>query len=176
VVHSAGGDNDAAARTHIEQSCSYNEDEATVLFKPTLAREDQFRGTFDEALSYFVGGSTSEDGGFAFAPYSNVCWENEDTIISGDVALAMGNYFFTIAVRSDVKVEYTFGIEQMEDGELKIILLHSSLALSTLPEQTEPYMADRSRNRAPGTVFRSGTRIAARPYLGLRATSSARRP
>lgn len=125
AVHTAGGDYSAAAREHIEQFYAYEED--TVLFKPTLASADQFRGSFDEALSYFVGGSISEDGGFAIAPYTNVRWENEGTIINGDVALAMGNYYFTTTDGSEVKVEYTFGIEQQENGELKIILHHSSL-------------------------------------------------
>ncbi|QUJ75399.1 phosphoribosyl-AMP cyclohydrolase [Sulfitobacter albidus] len=125
AVYTAEGDYEAAAREHIEKFYAYGDE--TVLFKPTLASEDQFRGTFDEALSYFVGGSISEDGGFAIAPYTDVRWENEGTTISGDTALAMGNYFFTTTDGSEVKVEYTFGIQQMEDGELQIVLHHSSL-------------------------------------------------
>lgn len=124
-VHKKGGDYRAAARQHIEQFYAYGQE--TVLFKPTLAREDQFRGTFDEALSYFVGGSISEDGGFAIAPYTNVRWENEGTTISGNTALSMGNYYFTKTDGSEVKVEYTFGIEKMDSGELKIVLHHSSV-------------------------------------------------
>lgn len=125
AVHTAGGDFEAAARDHILTFYAYGED--IVLFKPTLASEVQFRGTFDDAMSYFVGGDISEDGGFAIAPYTNVRWENEGTSITGDVALTMGNYYFTTTDGSEVKVEYTFGIEQREDGELKIILHHSSL-------------------------------------------------
>lgn len=125
AVHTAGGDYEDAARDHILTFYAYGKD--IVLFKPTLASEDQFRGSFDEAMSYFVGGDISEDGGFAIAPYTNVRWENEGTSIIGDVALAMGNYYFTTTDGSEVKVEYTFGIEQMADGELKIILHHSSL-------------------------------------------------
>lgn len=125
AVHKAGGDYKDAARKHIEQFYAYGEE--TVLFKPTLASQDQFRGTFDEALSYFVGGSIAEDGGFAIAPYTNVRWENEGTTINGNTGLAMGNYYFTKTDGSEVKVEYTFGIEQMDDGDLKIILHHSSL-------------------------------------------------
>ncbi|WP_299045996.1 phosphoribosyl-AMP cyclohydrolase [uncultured Tateyamaria sp.] len=124
-VHTAGGDYRQAARQHILDFYAYGKD--IVLFKPTLASQDQFRGTFDEALSYFVGGSIEEDGGFAIAPYTNVRWENEGTSISGDIAFAMGNYFFTTTDGSEVKVEYTFGIQEMEDGELKIVLHHSSL-------------------------------------------------
>lgn len=124
-VHTEEGDYRAAATDHINAFYAYAEGE--VLFKPTLAAEDQFRGTFDEALSYFVGGDIAEDGGFAIAPYTNVRWENEGTIISGDTAMSMGNYFFTQTDGSEVKVEYTFGFEQMENGEPKIVLHHSSL-------------------------------------------------
>ena len=125
AVHSNGGDYEAAAREHISTFYAYEEN--SVLFKPTLASEQQFRGTFDEALSYFVGGSISEDGGFAITPFTAVRWENEGTLINGDTALAMGNYYFMTTEGSEVKVEYTFGLEQMADGDLKIVLHHSSL-------------------------------------------------
>jgi len=127
-IHTDDGDYRAAAAEHIETFYAY--DESDVLFKPTLAKQDQFRGTFDEALSYFVGGDIAEDGGFAIAPYTNVRWENEGTIISGDTAMSMGNYYFTQADGSEVKVEYTFGFEQMANGEPKIVLHHSSLPFS----------------------------------------------
>jgi hypothetical protein len=124
-THTDNGDFMGAATDHINTFYAYEEGE--VLFKPTLAAEVQFRGTFDEALSYFVGGHIAEDSGFAIAPYTNVRWENEGTIISGDTAMSMGNYFFTTTDESEVKVEYTFGFEQMENGEPKIVLHHSSL-------------------------------------------------
>lgn len=128
AVHTAGGDYTAAATDHINSFYAY--EQGDVLFKPTLAAEDQFRGSFDEALSYFVGGDIAEDGGFAIAPYTNVRWENEGTLISGDTAMSMGNYFFTKTDGSEIKVEYSFGFERMEDGELKIVLHHSSLPFS----------------------------------------------
>ena len=124
-VHTEGGDVEAAARAHIEKFYAYGEED--VLFKPTLASEEQFRGTFDGALSYFVGGDIEEDGGFAIAPYTNVRWESEGMVLNDDTALTMGNYFFTTTDGTEVKVEYTFGIEEMADGELKIVLHHSSL-------------------------------------------------
>ncbi len=127
-VHTDNGDYRSAATDHINTFYAY--DESEVLFKPTLAAQDQFRGTFDEALSYFVGGDIAEDGGFAIAPYTNVRWENEGTIINGGTAMSMGNYFFTQVDGSEVKVEYTFGFEQMENGEPKIVLHHSSLPFS----------------------------------------------
>ena len=128
-VYTAKGDFRAAAMDHVNTFYAYSEGE--VLFKPTLAAEDQFRGTFDEALSYFVGGEVAEDSGFAVAPYTNVRWENEGTIISGDTAMSMGNYFFTKTDGSEIKVEYTLGFEQTENGVPKIVLHHSSLPFST---------------------------------------------
>ncbi|MEM1372674.1 MAG: phosphoribosyl-AMP cyclohydrolase, partial [Pseudomonadota bacterium] len=60
-VHTDGGDVKAAAKAHIEKFYAYGQEK--VLFKPTLASADQFRGTFDEAMSYFIGGINPEDGG-----------------------------------------------------------------------------------------------------------------
>ncbi|MGR3503410.1 phosphoribosyl-AMP cyclohydrolase [Pseudaestuariivita sp.] len=125
AIHTEGGDYRAAATDHIENFYAYGE--RPVLFKPTLAADDQFRGDFDEALSYFVGGEIAEDGGFAIAPYTNVRWESEGIVISGDTAMAMGNYYFMTTEEMEVKVEYTFGIERMDDGDLKFVLHHSSI-------------------------------------------------
>ncbi|MGB3553802.1 MAG: hypothetical protein WBA25_04080 [Jannaschia sp.] len=44
--------------------------------------------------------------------------------------MSMGNYFFTKTDGSEVKVEYTFGSERMDDGAAKIVLHHSSLPYS----------------------------------------------
>ncbi len=118
------GDYKQLASDHVKKF--YNYDEGTVLFKPTLASEKQFRLGFDGALSYFVGGNENypEDHGFAIKPWTKVRFENAGTIIdaSGDTALAMGNYFFTPADGSpEVKVEYTFAYKKDKDGNLKII-------------------------------------------------------
>lgn len=131
AAYTAEEDYTQAAREHIERFYAYGHD-VPVLFKPTLASEQQFRGDFEGALSYFVGGSIEEDGGFAIAPYTNVRWENEGTLIDedGDTAMAMGNYFFTTTEGEEVKVEYSFGYIEDEDGELKIVLHHSSLPYS----------------------------------------------
>ena len=118
----------ARASNHLDTLYAY--DMGTVLFKPTLAADDQFRGTKEEALSYFVGGSIEEDNGFAIAPYTNVRFENEGIVIDGDSAVAMGNYFFTKTDGEDVKVEYTFGYVEDEEGNLKINVHHSSLPYS----------------------------------------------
>lgn len=105
----------------------YNYDNGTVLFKPTLASNAPFRGTEDEALSYFVGGDIEEDKGFALAPYTNVRFVNEGIITQCDTAMAMGEYYFTNKDGREIKVEYSFGYIRDENGDLKINLHHSSL-------------------------------------------------
>lgn len=127
-VFTEEGDYSARAQEHIATHYAYGDD-ATILFKPTLASVDQFRETADEALSYFVGTEGTEDGGFAIKPYTAVAWENNGTVISetGDMAVAMGNYMFTDTDGGVTKVEYSFAYEKDESGDLKIVLHHSSL-------------------------------------------------
>lgn len=106
----------------------YGFQDGVVLFKPTKTSEENFRLTKEDALSYFVGGAHEEDEGFALAPWSNVRFENEATIIDSDSALASGLYYFTSAeTGEETEVEYTFGYYLDSDGVLKIQLQHSSL-------------------------------------------------
>ena len=103
-----------------------------VLFKPTKASAQQFRPTFEMALSYFLGGDDSycsEDDGFAMKPWVEVKFENSGFIIENDRAIAMGNYFFKDLSNNEVKVEFTFGYKLMND-KLVIDLHHSSLPFS----------------------------------------------
>jgi hypothetical protein len=104
-----------------------------VLFKPTLASDEQFRPTFDAALSYFVASNNvcPEDEGFAIKGWTKVRFENEGVILDDIRALAMGNYFFTGPDGSEIKVEYTFGYVAGEDGVLRIQLHHSSMPANT---------------------------------------------
>jgi hypothetical protein len=128
-VYSEGGDYSAAAAAHIDQFYAY--DLSLVLFKPTLASVDQFRTTFDSALSYFVGGNESypEDKGFAIKPWSKVRWKNVGiTNNACTMAVAMGNYFFTpVGGSAETKVEYTFGYIRGPQGDLKIVVHQSSV-------------------------------------------------
>ena len=119
------GDYQARASEHIDTL--YNYDRGDVLFKPTQASENQFRNTKEDALSYFVGGKFSEDGGFAIKPWTQVRFENVGVITQGSEAVAMGNYFFTDLEGVQTKVEYSFGYVKHEDGAVKINLHHSSL-------------------------------------------------
>ena len=117
-----------AAIAHLDKFYAF--DHGQVLFKPTLASVDQFRGTKKEALSYFIGQDLAEDKGFALAPYTKVRWENEGIITDDDSAMAMGNYFFTTKNGEEIKVEYSFGYIKDEDGNVKINLHHSSMPYS----------------------------------------------
>ena len=107
----------------------YGYQKGTVLFKPTKAKDNQFRLTFEGAKSYFIGENSdfSEDKGFALEPWTNVRFENASVILNEKTAIAMGNYFFTETNGSVVKVEYTFGYFMNENNDLKINLHHSSL-------------------------------------------------
>ena len=115
------------AETLVAEMYGYRE--GTVLFKPTKAREKQFRLDADGALSYFVGGSPQypEDAGFALKPWANVRFENAGFILGESQALAMGNYFFADESGNEIKVEYTLGYFRVQGGGLKINLHHSSL-------------------------------------------------
>jgi len=127
-VYLEKGDYKTVASEHIRKF--YNYENGKVLFKPTLVSEKQFRNDFEGALSYFVAGDKNypEDHGFAIKPWSAVRWENIGTTIKGEVALAMGNYYFTPAKGGDVvKVEYSFAYIKDKDGKLKIILHDSHI-------------------------------------------------
>lgn len=122
------GDFRTVTKEHIHQF--YNYQNGTVLFKPTLASENQFRNDFRGALSYFIGEDElhPEDKGFALKPWSNVRWESNGIKIKGNMAIAMGNYYFTPAEGGDeVKVEYTFAYTKDANGKLKIIMHGSHL-------------------------------------------------
>jgi len=127
TAHSTGGDYVEVARNHVETLYAYGL--TAVLFKPTLATIEQFRPTFDQALSYFVASNNecSEDKGFAIKGWTNVRFENADVILEESTALAMGNYFFTAPDGDEVKVEYTFGYMVDSVGNLRIQLHHSSM-------------------------------------------------
>jgi hypothetical protein len=127
-THTEGGDFAGRAGQHIEDLYAYGLTD--VMFKPTLAAEDQFRETFDEALSYFIGTEGTEDGGFAIKGWTNVRWESNGIYTDPHSAMAMGNYYFTGPDGNETKVEYSFGYVLDDEGELKINLHHSSLPFS----------------------------------------------
>ena len=106
----------------------YGYDSGVVLFKPTLACDIQFRLTKEDAMSYFIAHNNKcpEDSGFALKEWKEVIWENSAIKIEGDLAIAMGNYYF-IDKDQKLKVEYSFVYKRNENGALKIILHDSHL-------------------------------------------------
>ena len=106
----------------------YDYQNTEVLFKPTLANEIQFRNSKDAALSYFIGNNSnfSEDNGFALKGWSNVKWENSGIQFFENIAIAMGNYYFTNN-EGTIKVEFSFVYKKDNNGDLKIILHDSHL-------------------------------------------------
>lgn len=127
TAHREGGDYVSIARNHVETLYAYGM--GKVLFKPTLAAVEQFRPTFEQALSYFVASNNAcpEDGGFAIKGWTKVRFENADVILNESMAVAMGNYFFTSPEGEEVKVEYTFGYVLDDTGKPRINVHHSSM-------------------------------------------------
>ena len=103
-----------------------------VLFKPTKASEKQFRNNNKSALSYFIGSDSdfTEDRGFALNPWVKVEFKNEAINIYDNLATAMGNYFFTDPRGEKTKVEFSFVYKKSKEGEIKIVLHHSSFPFS----------------------------------------------
>ena len=121
------------AKTIAQQvlSTAYDYDRGPVLFKPTLTSGQQtFRMSKQGALAYFVGGDPlyPDDSGFARKPWV-ACEPAIVNIValSGDAALAMGNVTLTDTAGARVKVDKSFGYRRGPDGNLRIVLHHSSL-------------------------------------------------
>ena len=99
------------------------------MFKPTKAKDEQFRLTQNQALSYFIADKNKvckEDKGFALHPWKKIRFENAGYALEDNVSIVMGNYYFTDVNHIDLKVEYTFGYKLL-NKKLKIFLHHSSL-------------------------------------------------
>ena len=127
----------AKAEEVITELYGFKEEGMEVLFKPTKASEVPIRHDYDQAVSYFVGAAAAgdeigikEDKGFAINPWTAVRFENSKTILNADSATAMGEYYFTTLEGTVAKVEYTFQYKRGADGNLKIVVHHSSLPYS----------------------------------------------
>ena len=96
----------------------------SVLFKPTLTREEIFRNSFDRALSYFVGGDIDEDKGFAIQDWKSINTDQINILIEDGLIIAMG----VLSFKSDevLKVAFTFMLKEC-NSDLKIKVHHSSL-------------------------------------------------
>merc|ERR1719214_148606 len=142
AAHTSSGNYVQTATDHINTLYAY--EQSPVLFKPTLAAQEQFRSTFDTALSYFVASNNAcpEDTGFAIKGWTAVCFENVDVITVGSVGMAMGNYFFTNADGDESKVEYSFGYMLDDDDKVRIILHHSSMPYAASDASSDDDDAD----------------------------------
>ena len=134
TVYREGGNYLAEATKASKQLYAY--DYGDVLFKPTKAREVQFRPTANEAMSYFVGGNMvdngyDEDKGFAInggKGHKKCVYNNHKIIINNNIGIAMGTYDFTCATTEKIdSIEYTFGYKRYTDGNIRIFLHHSSI-------------------------------------------------
>eukprot|EP00438_Fugacium_kawagutii_P022116 Skav219860 [mRNA] locus=scaffold859:856554:860665:- [translate_table: standard] len=137
-----GGDYVAAAAKAAGELYGYGH--GNVLFKPTKAKDVQFRPEASQAMSYFVGAKAvkqadgiAEDGGFAInggKGWSDVVFSNHQIELNGNVGIAMGTYDFTSAADgSKTTVEYTFGYKKCQDGKVRIFLHHSSVPFNPQP-------------------------------------------
>ena len=113
----------------------YAFDYCDVLFKPTLAKVDQFRSSKEEFLSYFLGqnNTCTEDSGFAIKNWKSIEFNNYKITEHNNYLLSMGNYFFKDQENKILKVEYTFGFIKINNNELRINLHHSSLPYGGSP-------------------------------------------
>ena len=96
----------------------------SVLFKPTLTREEIFRNSFDRALSYFIGGDIDEDKGFAIQGWKSIDTDQINILIEDQLIIAMG----VLSFKSNevLKVAFTFMLKE-SNSNLKIKVHHSSI-------------------------------------------------
>lgn len=113
---------------------TYAYDMGPVLFKPTLAPLPvNIRTTKEGALSYFVGDNENfpSDGGFALKGWTDVESKNAAVQLHGKTAMTIGNVMFTDSKGKVTTVDKTWGYIKDDEGNVRIILHHSSLPYST---------------------------------------------
>lgn len=109
---------------------AYGYQYGAVAFKPTLTTGVQtFRPTKEGALAYFVGGNPAypRDSGFAIKPWTACAVRNQVIQLHGQFAITMGNVDLTDATGKVTTVDKTWGFFREPDGEIRIVLHHSSL-------------------------------------------------
>lgn len=121
----------ALAKTVINSAYGYNL--GPVAFKPTLAAPPTtFRTTKEGALSYFVGGDSNFPGdtGFALKGWRSYEINNAAIVLTGGSAISMGNVTMTDSKGGVTVVDKTWGYVRDAEGNLRIVLHHSSLPYS----------------------------------------------
>lgn len=125
-----GGFDQAHATAEAVLKAAYAFQHGPVLFKPTLTSgERTFRLSHEGALAYFVGGNANfPDSGFALKGWKAFDFNNAGVHINDDMAITMGNVMLTDANGKVTTVDKTWGFQRFDDGDLRIVLHHSSLA------------------------------------------------
>lgn len=126
----SGGLARATATASAVIDAAYGYQMGPVLFKPTLTTAPHtFRTTREGALAYFVGNNPAfpNDRGFALKGWTDVEVRNAAVLIHGDVAKTMGNVTLTNRDGSRTTVDKTWGFRLDPQGNLRIVLHHSSL-------------------------------------------------
>jgi hypothetical protein len=80
-------------------------------------------------LAYFVGDDRSfpADKGFALGGWKKYEYRNAGIFINGDLAITMGNVILTDKDGKVTTVDKTWGFKKDSQGQLRIVLHHSSL-------------------------------------------------
>ena len=165
-IYLDGGDYVAAAGKAAGELYGYGH--SNVMFKPTKAKDVPFRPDASQAMSYFVGAKAvsdgiAEDGGFAInggKGWSDVVFDNHQIDLNGNVAIAMGTYYFTSAADgSKTKVEYTFGYKKNADGKVRIFLHHSSVPFDATPSNSVTEQEVRTAQKAWADAIKSISKI-----------------
>ena len=108
----------------------YGYDLGQVLFKPTLSGGSQtFRPTKEGALSYYTGQNSiyPDDVGFGVKPWREFSSNTSAIFIDDTVAMWMGSFTLIDRDGQVTKVDKSWGYKLDGDGNLRIMLHHSSL-------------------------------------------------
>ena len=108
----------------------YGFDLGQVLFKPTLSSGSQtFRPTKEGALSYYTGQNSvyPNDVGFGILSWREFNSNTSAIFIDDTVAMWMGSFTLIDRDGKVTKVEKSWGYKLDDDGNLRIMLHHSSL-------------------------------------------------
>ena len=127
-LHQSNDDYHAAAMKFVDELYAY--DEAHVLFKPTMAKEQYVRDSKAGAISYFVGADPlfPEDTGFALKNWKNIHFSIKKYVINGEMLSWMGETQFEDKTQHITRVHSTFvWIRYHYAEQTKIMLHHSSL-------------------------------------------------
>jgi hypothetical protein len=135
-AYRSGGASQARAAASKVIDGAYGYVYGPVAFKPTLTSGQQtFRPTREGALAYFVGGDSRfpADSGFALKPWDKCAVRNQVLQLHGDLAITMGNVDLTDSSGKVTTVDKTWSFLREPDGQIRIVLHHSSLPYQPAP-------------------------------------------